>query len=154
MTRKVSTGPSQQSSKNSSFSEVVYETTPQQLWTRFWDTDSGEKEFGKGRIWFGLEKSGATLWRIIALRLSPKKLKLKIIERNNRKRTLFQKCTLKWNLERVRLFSTVIIVIIIYSTQYFRDFKLLSHIIFEQLYWISIRNIDTNFGGLFFWAKC
>ena len=61
MTRKVSTGPSQQSSKNSSFSEVVYETMPQQLWTRFWDTDSSAKEFSKGRSWFGLEKSGATL---------------------------------------------------------------------------------------------
>lgn len=61
VTRKASTGPLQQSLKNSSFSEVVYETTPQRLWTRFWDTDSGAKEFRKGRSWFGLEKSGVTL---------------------------------------------------------------------------------------------
>ena len=61
MTSKVNVQPSQQSSKNSSLNEAVYETMPQQLWTRFCDTDPSEEEVSKGRSWFELEKSGATL---------------------------------------------------------------------------------------------
>ena len=61
VTSKVNVKPSQQPSKNPSLNEAVYETMPQQLWTQFCDTDPSEEEVSKGRSWFELEKSGATL---------------------------------------------------------------------------------------------